>query len=236
MLRAALVGWVIGLPQVAAAQVGPGWTSLSLEGFAGGATFGRFLEQRIDGGERELRIPLAFSAGGAVGVMPWRNTVVRLGFTWAGSGLEFEDDSGFDSVARDLDPLRGLFASTLSGEVMRFLYAQDRHRLGPYVVGGVTGTFWTLGDLDEDDLGVVFPGGGDETLFRVGANAGIGLQVRATDQVVVRAEVNNFALGNPFDGRNSFLTIDGGTTLSEPDVVTMSRFTVGVTYQFDPRS
>lgn len=216
------------LPGVALAQEEPSWSTLSVEAYAGGASFGRFLEQRFAGGERELTPDAAFAAGGAVNVYPFEKTWLRVGYTWVGSELEYHDDSGFDVETREREDLSFLASNTASLEALT-LFLDPVRRFNPYAVAGVTGTLWSLGD-DELGLGEVRPGE-DDTLLRFGANAGLGLQARIVEDLVLRAEVNNFGLGNPFDGNNAFRT-GSGLTFSEPPIVRMTRYTLGLTYVF----
>lgn len=215
------------LPSPAFAQEKAGWETVAVEVIAGVAQFGHMLEQRFDGGERELSPGATFAAGAAVSVFPYPKTWLRLGYTWAGGELEFRDDSGFDTDRLDLEDLSFVTANTLSFEVLQLLLGPEA-LLNPYVLAGVAATLWSI--EDEPPGPQVRPGHSD-MLFRFGATAGFGVQVRPFDGLIFRAEVDNFALGNPFDGNDAWRAREG-ETFSEPDIVRMSRYGLSVAYHF----
>lgn len=227
---------------------------LTIEVFGGLGNYGRFLEQLIDGTppgffltpdirERELTAENSFAFGGSLGIWPWEKTGVRLAFTWSNTDLEYEDDTGIDSDALDLEDLADLSNKTLSLEVLRYLLAHHR-RISPYAVAGVAATWWGLDD--EEDRGEIQSNDGD-TQFRWGGVGGIGLQIRARDRIGVRLEATTFGLGNPFDGDDSFTTRSGRTAqlsptnprlvlpIDEPGSVRFSRYTVALTYSMPRR-
>lgn len=204
-----------------------GWDTVAVEVTAGIANFGHLLEQRFDGGERELSPGTTFAAGAAVSVFPYPKTWFRLGYTWAGGELEYRDDSGIDSDRLDLEDLSFLTANTLSLEVLQLLLGPEA-LLNPYALAGIAATLWKL---EDDPPGVQVRPGDSDTLFRFGATAGFGVQLRPFDGLIFRAEVNNFALGNPFDGNNAYRAQEG-VTFSEPEIVRMSRYGITVAYHF----
>lgn len=214
---------------------------------------GRFLEQLVVVdlglhdplfvGERELTTNDAFVIGGSVGYWPWAQTGVHLGLNWARRELEFRDNTGTGSRILDEDDLADLSSWVLSLELVRLLV--DRPwRVVPYATAGVSGVWWRLSDQDARDE---IRRNDSGTRFRVGAVGGVGARYRASDRVGLRLEFAAFALGNPFDGRDSFTTTSGrilklpnvydSTVLpiDEPDVVSLFRITLGVTYLFPLR-
>lgn len=235
----------LGATELAAQRVAPRFTA---ELFGGLGTYGRFLEETVVLptnamtvilAERELTGDNAFTLGGAIGMRVLDGTTVRLSFTWANTNLEYEDDSGLDVDTLDEDDLADLSNWILAVEVLKFAM-DERHRLSPYATGGVVVTWWTL---DDDDTTEIISQ--HDTQFRFGGVGGLGLQYRATDRIGVRLEANIFALGNPFDGNDSYVTratITGARDfpddlgmvlkLDEPSTVRFSRFTIGVTYSF----
>lgn len=70
---------------------------VTLEAYGGVSTFGRFLEQEFDDGERELTASSALAVGGSIGIWPWAKTGVRAAFTVSPTEFEFEDDTGTDT-------------------------------------------------------------------------------------------------------------------------------------------
>lgn len=213
----------------------------TIEVFGGLANYGRFLEQYVvlldlddDGvitddaviafGQREVTAKTALALGLSVGGFFWDKTGVRLGFTWSPSEIEYRDDTGTDVEIFDQDDVADLSAYVLSLDLMRFLF-DPRRRFAPYVAAGITGTWWSLDDDDDEILST------DATHFRWGGTTSIGLQYRATRNIGVRAEVATMALGNPFDGNDSFRT-DSGLTFDEPSTVRFTRITLALTYSF----
>lgn len=219
--------------------------------YAGFANFGRFLEQHalIEGafdlaflGQRELTADNAFALGGSIGIWPLEKTSVRLGYTWAKSEFKYEDDTGLDFDILDRDDLADINVHVFSLELLQYFLPLTR-RLNAYVLAGINGAFWVLGDetriiiIADDD--VLFrsdlPNGvAGDNQFRWGASAGLGLQYRINERFSVRLEADGFALGNPFDGDDSFVPATG-LTFDEPDRVTMGRYTLGLTYSFPRR-
>ena len=208
----------------------------TIEVFGGLADYGRFLEQYavirdvdefevIAFGQREVTAKTALALGLSVGGFFWDKTGVRLGFTWSPSEIEYRDDTGTDSELFDEDDVADLSAYVLSLDLMRFLF-DPRRRFAPYVAAGITGTWWSLDEDDDDEILST-----DATHFRWGGTTSIGLQYRATRKIGLRAEVATMALGNPFDGNDSFRT-DSGLTFDEPSTVRFTRITLALTYSF----
>jgi len=208
----------------------------TIEVFGGLADYGRFLDQYVflldvdedtvlAFGQREVTAKTALALGLSVGGFFWDKTGVRLGFTWSPSEIEFRDDTGTDSEIFDEDDVADLSAYVLSLELMRFLF-DPRRRFAPYVAAGITGTWWSLDEDDDDEILST-----DATHFRWGGTTSIGVQYRATRNFGLRAEVATMALGNPFDGNDSFRT-DSGLTFDEPSTVRFTRITLALTYSF----
>jgi hypothetical protein len=217
---------LLASPLALAAQEPSWYTPVTLEVYAGGSQFGRFLEQQVVGtGDRELAAELGPVAGGSVGVAPWRNTAVRVGFTWSPTTLRFDDDTGDGSADLDVDDLEELDTYLFSLEVLRFLGGEQR-RVAPYATAGVSASLWRLNESDGGGALIV---GGEDSLWRLGGTGGLGVRVRASSATSLRLEVNNFALRNPFDGNRAF-RVNSGQTLEEPELVRVSRLTLGLTY------
>ena len=105
------------------------------------------------------------------------------------------------------------------------------------MIVGLNGTWWNL-DADEPvegDLGRVQPtDDGDETVFRLGATGGFGLQIRATDGLAMKLETMRHSVRNPFDGDGErAFNISTGAKLDEPDRVSITRYSLGVLYYFE---
>lgn len=213
------------VPSLAAAQDGP-WSTLAVEAMGGTANFGHFLEQRVDGGERELRLDLTYAAAVAVSVEPVADTLVRVGTTLSSGSLAFEDDSGVGSDALDLDDLDTIFAAVIGVEALRYLLDREK-RLVPYAAAGFTLAIWGLDDAEDGRRARVVQPGDSSTLVRAGASAALGLELRLTDALGVRGEWNNLGLGNPFDGKDAYRVVDG-VTFSEPEGVRLGRVTLGL--------
>jgi hypothetical protein len=222
----------------------------TVEVYGGIASFGEFLEQYainiededivlFDGiiGQRELRAGNAFTLGVAFAYRAWDKTDARLGFTWAGSELNYEDDTGLNLDFLDEDDVADFNVYVLSLELLRFIFDHTR-RLNAYAVGGVNGAWWHLDDVVDFffDDGFIEDGfiTADQTQFRLGASAGLGLQYRISPQFSARLEVDVFGLGNPFDGENAWVPVTG-VTFDERSHVAVGRYTLNVTYSFGRR-
>lgn len=207
-------------------------TAFTLEAYTGFSTFSRFIEQHvlIDNeelppiGERALKADVAYVLGGALGISLWGWTNVRLGYTWATTEFDYEDSSGFDRELLDIDDINSLNAHIISLEIVQLILGS--RRLSPYLLAGINGEFWVLGDPNLFDAINT-----DGSRFRWGANAGIGLQYRASDPLAIRLEANSFVLGSPFRGRAAFWPTEG-LTFDKPDNIRMPRYTLGLVYTF----
>lgn len=238
--------WTIGVvglllmaaPNDAAAQR-PGRTAptrlpaFTIEAYTGFSTFSRFIEQDVLNnnqlppiGQRSLNANTAFVLGGALGAWLWDGTAARLGYTWATTDFEYRDSSGLDRSLLDKDDLNDLNTHIISLEVLQMIL-DPRRRLVPYILAGINGEFWVLGDSEQADAILTTDG----SQFRWGANGGVGLQFRASQPLAIRLEANSFRLGSPFRGRTAFHPAEG-LTFDKPDNVTMPRYTLGLVYTF----
>lgn len=225
-------------PQEAAAQRrGRNTTTrlpaFTIEAYTGFSTFSRFIEQDVlmgnqlpPIGQRSLNADVAFVLGGAIGAWLWDGTAARLGYTWATTEYKYEDSSGLDRSLLDLDDLNDLNTHIISLEVIQMIL-DPRRRVTPYILGGLNGEFWVLGDRERDDAILTTDG----SQFRWGGSAGFGLQIRASQPLAIRLEANRFILGSPFRGRTAFHPAFG-LTFDKPDNVTMPRYTLGLVYTF----
>ncbi len=214
----------------------PAWRTpaFTIEVYTGFSTFSRFIEQDVlpDGntlppiGERSLNADVAFVLGGSLGAWIWDGTAARIGYTWATTDFEYRDSSGRDRELLDLDDLNDLNTHIISLEVIQ-LILDPRRRIAPYLLAGINGEFWVLGDRERADAILTTNG----SQFRWGGSGGIGLQIRASRPLAFRLEASRFILGSPFRGRTAFRPAFG-LTFDKPDNVTMPRYTLGLVYTF----
>lgn len=228
MLTAAT--FLLVLPSRGAAQCEcvehiPFWT---VEASGGVALFSSFLDQSVlTGGERRLTGNESPSFELGVGYQADRSTAIRLVFGWTPGELEFRDDTGTGSEALDRDDLGDLNAIRAHVSALKFFGAES-NTVAPYAAAGLGGTLFIL---DEVSGSPVLTSGGDDSQLRVGALAGLGLQIRLSDSFAIRLEGNTFTLGNPFDGRDSF-RVDTGQTLDEPSIVRITELGLRLRYAF----
>src|SRR5690606_9109285 len=207
-----------------------GLRDVTFQGYVGIADHGRFLLQALDfdlvdvNPQRKLTGDRSFSWGVAVGARVLPRTQARLAFNWTRPDLEFEDDTGLDLDAFDIDDIGELTSTTLALELLRYLLPEWR-RFNAYAGAGVIITWWSL---DDTRLGLIV----DDTLFgsigsivavddgqtRFGGSAVLGLQYRTSRRFAIRLEAATFAPGNPFSGDNSYVPITG-FTIDEPSHV-----------------
>jgi hypothetical protein len=189
----------------------------------GGAIFTEFLEQRADGGERELVAKTSPVIGGSISLSRWVLSEGRLSVDWTGTEIEFRDDTGDGSDELDEDGLADLNLVVAQLAVVQYVITPD-HTFVPYITLGFNVAFWAL---DEIAGGVV--GAEDETQVRYGATAGVGGRFAINPRTHLRVEIDRTTLGNPFDGESAFRI--GGDTFDEPSVVGVLRLMAGVTYK-----
>lgn len=210
-----------------------GLSNWTIEARGGLANFGRFLLESVTDpndaplGQRALNASNSFVYGGSVAATILPRTGLRLGFTRTSADLEYRDDSGTDSNALDQDDIADISSNVVSLEVIRRVLS-DSARFTPYGGFGVAAAWWHLGD-DAGDL--VIAGGGNNTLFRLGANVVFGLQYRPARRWSVQLEANTMTTGNPFTGETSFLTTTGNV-IDEPTLVRQSNYVLGIAYTF----
>lgn len=211
--------------------------AFTIEIYTGFSTFSRFIEQHVlrneddelpPIGQRSLKADVAYVLGGALGAWIWDGTAVRLGYTWATTEFDYEDSSGLDRSLLDLDDLNSLNTHIISLEVIQIILGT--RRLSPYLLAGVNGEFWVLGDRNRGDAILTTNG----SQFRWGANGGVGLQYRVSTPLYIRLEANSFILGSPFRGRTAFRPAEG-LTFDKPDNISMPRYTLGFVYSFQRR-
>jgi hypothetical protein len=212
----------------------PRLPAFTLEAYTGFSTFSRFIEQDVlpNGdmlppiGERSLNANVAFVLGGALGAWIWDGTGVRLGYTWATTEFKYRDSSGLDRDLLDSGGLNDLNAHIISLEITQLLLS-PRKRISPYLLAGINGEFWVLGDQEEADAIRTTTG----SQFRWGKSAGVGLQFRASRPLAIRLEADGFSLGSPFRGKSAFIP-ESGLTFDKPDDIVMPRYTLGLIYTF----
>lgn len=207
--------------------------AFTIEAYTGFATFSRFLEEHVltgnnvfPLGQRSVKADVAYTLGGALGAWIWDGTAVRIGYTWATTDFDYEDTSGLDRDLLDRDGLNNLNTHIIGLEVLQ-LVLDPRSRVTPYILAGINGEFWVLGNRKRNDAIVTTDG----SQFRWGGSAGIGLQVNASRPLAIRIEAARYILGNPFRGRTAFRP-ETGLVFDKPDNVTMPRYTLGLVYTF----
>lgn len=205
------------------------WT---IEARGGLANFGRFLldfalDQNDDIiGQRELDASNSFVWGGSVSTTVFPRTHLRLGFTRSSADLNYDDDDGTDSNALDIDDIGGISSNVISLDAVRHILS-PRAKIRPYGGAGLGVVWW---NLDEDAQGLVVAGT-DNTLFKWGANALLGLQFKPSRRWAINLEANTMTLGNPFTGKKSFVTTTG-LVFDEPTRVRQTNYTLGIAYTF----
>lgn len=205
------------------------WT---IEARGGLANFGRFLlEYALDQnddiiGQRELDANNSFVWGGTVSTTILSRTALRLGFTRTSADLNYDDDDGTDSNALDVDDIGGISSNVITFDAVRHILSR-RAKIRPYGGAGFAVAWW---NLDEDPPGFVVAGT-ENTLFKWGANALLGLQFKPSRRWAINLEANTMTLGNPFTGKKSFVTTTG-LVIDEPTRVRQTNYTLGIAYTF----
>ena len=200
----------------------------TIEVNGGVATFSRFLEQRIDGGERELTAETSPTVSVAVGYQPWEKAAIRISGSFVPAKLEYKTDVGNGSTALDASDLGKINVVTLGVEVVRFV-SLPVGPFRPYGSAGVLGSMWTM-DTESLTPGEVAPQG--DGLLRLGAITRAGLQISATPQLSLRLEINSLTTGSPFDGKDSFRLVDGETVFDESEVASIRQLMLGLAFAF----
>lgn len=195
---------------------------ITIGAHGGGAIFTEFLEQRADGGERELVAKSAPMIGGSISFSRWEMSDVRISVDWTGTEIEYQDDSGVDSDELDEEGLADLNLVVAQLAVVRYVAPREA-RVSPYLTLGVNVAVWAL---DEQAGGKV--GATEETQVRFGATAGIGARFAVSPRMGLKVEIDRAEVGNPFDGENAFRV--GGDTFDEPSTVGILRLIGGLSY------
>lgn len=208
------------------ARPGPRFTARA---DVGAVSFGRFLEQRVDDGERELQAEPAVQFGGSVGVALGVASV-EVGVRVAPTEFRFRDDSGTGSGALDADDAGGLTLTTVGATLRTGLQSVTFGAVRPYAILGVEAGVWSAG---EDGIGA-----GDDAQIRFGATTGGGLAVGA-GRLGGFVEVTATGLGNPFSGSDALGVAEspvGGPfegpeieTFDEPSTVSVLGARLGLT-------
>jgi hypothetical protein len=214
----AAVVWAAG----AAPGLAQGPTEFTFGAHGGGTIFTEFLEQRADGGERELVAKSALTVGGSVSVSRWELSEVRVSADWTGTEIEYQDDTGDESDALDEEGLADLNVVMLQLAVVRHVVARDAP-VSPYLTLGFDVAIWALDEVAGGEVGAT-----EETQVRYGATAGIGARFAVAPRVGLKVEIDRATVGNPFDGESAFRT--GGDTFDEPSTVGALRLVGGLTY------
>jgi opacity protein-like surface antigen len=195
---------------------------ITIGAHGGGAIFTEFLEQRADGGERELVAKSSPVVGGTISFSRWDLSEVRLGVDWSGTEIEYQDDSGTDSDELDEEGLADLNLVVAQLSVVRHVVPRDA-RVSPYLTLGFNVAWWALDEVAGGEVGAE-----EETQVRFGATAGIGALFAVSPRMGLRVEIDRATVGNPFDGENAFRV--GGDTFDEPSTVGILRLMGGLSY------
>ena len=207
-----------------------GLRDVTFQGYVGIADHGRFLLQALDfdlvdvNPQRKLTGDRSFSWGVAVGARVLPRTRARLAFNWTRPDLEFEDDTGLDLDAFDVDDIGELTSTTLALELLRYLLPEWR-RFNAYAGAGVIITWWSLDDTGPDPLLLAV----DDGQTRFGGSAILGLQYRTSRRFAIRLEAATLAPGNPFSGDNAYVPITG-FTIDEPSHVRQTNLRLAIAY------
>lgn len=216
-------------PALAQAPTGAPGLQFSARAEVGAVSFGRFLEQRVGVGERELQADPAVQVGGSVGVAVGPASV-EAGVRVAPTGFRFRDDSGTGSDALDADDAGGLTLTTGAVTLRTGLQGVSFGGVRPYALLGVEMAVWSA-----DSDGSL--GGSDDAQVRFGASTGGGLAVGA-GRLGGFVEVAATALGNPFSGSDAFRAVTPVSgpfegpdveTFDEPATVSVLGARVGLT-------
>jgi opacity protein-like surface antigen len=214
------------LKDVLSPFLGPNW-NLSVS--FGTNNHGRFILQRaaVPGGgtaERVLRAQNGYAVGFGAGVDILLRAGVRLGYTYGTSDFVFRTDAGDGSEILDVDELSELTSHTLSIELLRYMLPSTA-TITPYASAGFVANWYSV------EEGSVLIANGDNSQFRTGALAGLGLKVEFNDHFDLRIEGLSASVRNPFTGRDSY-HIPTGATVDEPTRVTKTTFRAAAVYNF----
>ena len=211
---------------VSATSAEPGRAQRPLEvtiaAHGGGSIFTEFLEQRANGGERELIAKTAPTIGGSISLSRWELSEVRVGLDWTGTEIEFQDDTGDDSDELDEEGLADLNLVIAQLAVVRHVIARDA-TISPYITLGFNVAVWALDESADGEIGAE-----EETQVRIGATTGVGARFAVSPRMSFKVEIDRATVGNPFDGKNAFRV--GGDTFDEPSTVGITRLMGGLTY------
>jgi hypothetical protein len=209
------------------AVMGPNWNA-GLHFSA--SRIGRFVLQRVPlaggtDGERLLTATTGFSYGGSLGFEILPRTGARLTYTYGTSDLVYRTDVGNGSEMLDIDEVGGIKSHTLTFEAIRYMLPSAA-KVTPFFTAGLIANWWVL----NEETSLAVPSGGS-TQFRGGALGSFGVQVRATRNLDLRAEVVTETTRNPFTGRDSYRAM-GGTTIEEPSRVGRTDFRFAILYSW----
>ncbi|HYO45102.1 MAG TPA: hypothetical protein VEY33_00200 [Gemmatimonadota bacterium] len=195
---------------------------ITIGAHGGGAIFTEFLEQRADGGERELVAKTSPVIGGSISFSRWALSEVRLSADWSGTEIEYQDDSGDGSDELDEEGLADLNLVVAQLAVVRYVVNPDA-RIAPYITLGFNLAFWALDEQAGGEIGAE-----EETQVRYGATTGVGARFAIDPRIGLKVEIDRATVGNPFDGESAFRA--GGDTFDEPSTVGILRLMAGLSY------
>lgn len=191
--------------------------------------YGRFLLQAptvdpFDFRQRELKGRHAWTLGAGIGGTPMPRTGFRLGYNYATADLSWRDDTGTGSELLDVDDVGDIRLHSVGLELIRYLMLETS-RFSPYFTVGVSANWW---DMDPENSIVLRAPTGD-THFRWGGLGTVGVHYRFNQSFRVRLEVAGASVGNPFNGRDSYITIVG-RPIDEPSRVSKSDLRLALQY------
>lgn len=217
------------MPSPAVGQaLAPATPRFSVEVNGGAALFSRFLEQRLESGERELTAEAAPNVGLALGFQAWEKAGIRISGSFVPAQLEFRTDIGNGSAGLNAKDIGDIDVWTFGAEVVRFVSL----RVGPftpYASAGIIGSVWSLNSegLAKD---VIEPE--NDSQLRLGFITRTGLQLNATSHLAVRLEIGGLSTSSPFDGQDSFRLVDGETVFDEAESSSIRQLNLGLVYAF----
>jgi len=201
----------------------------NLFGGGGFTTTDRLLLQGVSGGQQALGTNTGWNVTVGGGADYFLRQGARVYYSYSNNTLQFRTDNGDGSSNLDVDPGAEVHANTIGVELMRYVIPSNAV-IAPYGTVGLVGTWWSLSQSPM----IVSSGG--STQFRWGGNVAFGVQFRPWEKWSVRLEGASTNTGNPFSGKRSFRTTNGGVGIDEPTSINHVDWRIEGVYYFRDRS